>query len=152
MKMILERKDVIAIMEQHFQETFDVDKIVMPEQFEIEIHGIPLPPSMASRSSSRAPADEDAPPRRRPAVVSATATPEELEAAAALVARRADGDASTDDPPPGNDEMGSTEVSGSPMSVLQQSRELQAQLDRDLPAPKRQGGQATPPTYGREEF
>lgn len=145
--MIIERDDVLAILNSHFGEEFDVENIEMPKEFEIIVKGIPLPPS--ARRSAR-PVEE--PVRARPArpspaedVSTLTASPEEE----ALVSKRADADASVDPPPPGMDDTEALGASGSPLSLIEQSRRLEAQLERETPR-RRQGGQSTFP-HGHEE-
>lgn len=147
MKVTLEKADLIQILAEHFGSDFDVENItIRSEPFEIEVRNVPLPPSEKVTAPATEPArlPVDAP--RAMALPAVVTSPDDV----LLVARRADADASVVPPPPGNDENDDLEVTGSPLSVLQQSRALEEQLKRDR-TPRRRGGSATPPPYTSEE-
>lgn len=145
MKVILERPDCIRILEEHFGSKFEEGDItIRADPLEIEIRNVTVPAS--EKSASPVPAVATAKELSEPVPV-ANASSDDRE----VVAKRADANASADPPPPGDDEMGSVDVSGSPASVLQQSRELQAQLDRERGAPQRRGGSSTAPTSFENE-
>lgn len=135
MKVILERPDCIRILEEHFGSKFEEgDILIRADPLEIEIRNVPVPAS----EKNAAPAPVSTPTAAIAVSARDLEAPTPVANASAddreLVERRADANASADPPPPGDDEMGSMAVSGSPMSVIQQSRELQAQLDRERQA------------------
>lgn len=143
MKVTLEKDDLIQILADHFGSNFDTENItIRSDPFEIEVRNVPLPPS--EKSAATLPPEVVV--RDVPVAVS-RASPDDL----AVVLRRADADVSVDPPPPGNDDNDVIAVSGSPLSVVQQSRELEERMKRERPPERRRGGLSTPPPYSREE-
>ena len=142
MKVILEAADLIKILGVHFGAEFDPENVtIKTDPFEVEVRGIPLPESErvslpTARPDSTAARVARHTDTERPALYSAED--------AALVAARADDDASADPPPPGMDATSVLNAAGSPLSLIEQSRRLQAELDRDRKA-QRRGGSAKPP-------
>lgn len=154
MKVILEQPDLIHILEEHFGSAFEPgDIVVRASPFEVEVRNVPVPAS--EKSATPLP-----PPRTAPLRTTEEDLDEELarlpRASAEdteLVARRADADASPEPPPPGNDETATTDISGSPLSVIQQSQELERQLERERngASPRRRGGSSKAPTNFQDE-
>lgn len=143
MKVTLEKDDLIQILAEHFGSDFDTSNItIRSDPFEIEVRNVPLPASEKS-----APVTTPEMTVRDTPVAVSRASPDDL----AVVMRRADSDVSVEPPPPGNDDNDVSEVTGSPLSVLQQSRQLEESLRRDKPAARRRGGLSTPPPYSSEE-
>lgn len=142
MKVTLEKDDLIQILAEHFGSDFDAENItIRSDPFEIEVRNVPLPAS--EKATPQVP--EPVVVRDLPITTSRVAADD-----VAVVMRRADADASVNPPPPGNDDSDISDVSGSPIALIQQSRELEERLRRDK-TPRRRGGQATPPPYSSEE-
>lgn len=149
MKVTLERADLIAILKEHFGSDFRSEDIVIrADPFEVEVRNVSMPASekhAAPAPSTRASVDPE---------TAYAAVPNASSEDAELVLRRADADATVDPPPPGNDELGTTSVAGSPLSIIQQSRELEMQLERERnsgTAPQRRGGSTKAPTNFQDE-
>ncbi len=139
MKMVLDRKEMIAILEGHFDcapGELHITIEVHPE-FSATLDGIPLPKSAgrareelvvksrpAKTSSREYAADND------PNLPDADDDP-------SIAANRDDGDASTDAPPISSDEIGGGEPAGSagmsPAALIAQSQVLEARLNKDNP-------------------
>jgi hypothetical protein len=145
MKVTLEKEDLIQILAEHFGSDFDVGNItIRSDPFEIEVRNVPLP---ASEKTVSVHVPEISVRERSVPVAVSQVSPDDV----AVVSRRADADATVDPPPPGNDDNDVADVTGSPLSVVQQSRELEERLKRDKPAARRRGGLSTPPPYTSEE-
>jgi hypothetical protein len=142
MKVILEEQDLMRILEEHFGSEFKAgDIVIRADPFEVEVRNVPVPASEKGEARPAAPRTEVPP----------TALPSASDDDTELVARRADADATTDPPPPGNDETSLMDASGTPASIIQQSKALEQQLERERGAPRRKGGSATPPTNFQNE-
>ena len=136
MKVTLEKEDLIQILSEHFGSEFDVENItIRADPFEIEVRNVPMPASEKKIPDAPKPVP-DAP------VVVSSASPEDF----AIVSRRADSDATTTPPPPGSDEN----EDGSPMSVIQRSREIELSGAREKQN-RRRGGLSVPPPYKGDE-
>lgn len=141
MKVTLEKNDLIQILAEHFGSDFDTENItIRSDPFEIEVRNVPLPASEKASPAAEVPVIRETP------VQVSQVSADDL----AVVMRRADANATVTPPPPGNDDTDVSEVSGSPMSVLQQSKALEEKLRRER-VPRRSGGQSTPPPYSSEE-
>lgn len=149
MKVILERPDIKHILELHFGSSFaDEDVVIRADPFEVEVRNIPVPPSENDGTpTTTAQVSRPTPAGKAPPAY----TPNDDDAA--LVAQRADADAYVDPPPPGNDETDITSVTGSPLALIQQSRQLEEQLNRERPrTPQRRGGSSQAPTNFQDEL
>jgi hypothetical protein len=147
MKVILEAADLIRILGAHFGAEFDPENVtIKTDPFEVEVRGIPLP------ESERGPMSV---PRAEPTVHRSMrhTDPESTiynTEDTALVAARADGDASAEPPPPGTDATVALDASGSPLALIEQSKQLEAELDRNR-SRQRRGGSSKPPGDFRDE-
>lgn len=148
MKVILEADDLIRILGAHFGAEFDPENVtIKTDPFEVEVRKIPLP---ESERTAAAPLRAENVSARQVRVVPPAALETYSAEAAELVAARADSDASSDPPPPGVDESGSLDAAGSPLALLEQSKRLEAELERSLPR-QRRGGSAHPPSDFQDE-
>ena len=145
MKIVLEKHDLVSILEKHFEEKFDRSKIVVrADPFEVELCGIPLEAAL--------PDGEAAP---KAAVL--TAVPKEPEAPTPeddLHTKLALQDGATlDAPTPGTDEVEIDDTrDASPASLVARSRALESELAKNRPPPKRQGGSEAPPSDMKDEM
>ena len=149
MKVILEASDLIRILGAHFGAEFDPENVtIRTDPFEVEVRGIPLP---EAEKTTLPAARTDEPRVARRVDPEAPTVHRTSEEEAALVAQRSDADASVDPPPPGMDETDATGASGSPLSLIQQSKQLEAKLERDRPPRGRRGGSNRAPTNFQDE-
>lgn len=148
MKVILEAADLIRILGAHFGAEFDPENVtIKTDPFEVEVRGIPLPE--AEKATLPAARVEGSPRIQRPDPETLY-VPRNSAEEAELVARRADGDASVDPPEPGTDDSDAMSASGSPLSLIEQSKKLEAELERDRPR-RRKGGSDRAPTNFQDE-
>ena len=146
MKVILEAADLIRILGAHFGAEFDPENVtIKTDPFEVEVRGIPLPESERVSLQSARPTDNVRVSRHVDPVAPPPSNDDD-----ALVAARADGDASAEPPPPGMDETDALGASGSPMSLIEQSRKLEAELERDQPRRRRGGSERAPINFQDE--
>jgi hypothetical protein len=148
MRLVLERADLLKILGAQLKVVLTDDQVVIRTEgaFEVEINGIPMGQEML--------AGDDTPPKRP---VRAPPPVDEIRLKLAdtvaedaeLAARRADAEASTEPPPGGTDGQEVTEAGGgSPLAIVQRSRQLEAELERNRPARlvRRGGGSSVAPT------
>lgn len=127
MRLVLEKGDLIRVLERHFGETFDDSKVIVrADPFEVELVGLPL-----TMEAAEPPAKKTAP--KKPAVAAyrddgdfdgpTKVTPPDLEPEdEGVLALRAERNVSTDPPPY------SPEEEGSPASVVNSSKRLEDEL------------------------
>lgn len=145
MKVVLEKHDLISILEKHFGEKFDRSKIVVrADPFEVELSGIPLEAALPDAPSTAA---TPVPHAVREVEDEVTPT-EDLHTQLAL----ADG-ATLDAPPPGTDyiEVDDTR-DASPAALVAKSRALEEELKKSDPPKSRKGGTGTAPSNFKEEI
>lgn len=146
MKVILEAADLIRILGAHFGAEFDPENVtIKTDPFEVEVRGIPLPESERVSLPTT---------RTSPSKVTQYFDPEgpahNNAEAAALIAARADANASAEPPPPGMDETDALGASGSPMSLIEQSKQLETELERNKPRRRRGGSSQAPGDFHDE--
>lgn len=142
MRIILEKKELLEILGKHFETVFDDDNVIIrTEPFEVELRKITMP------TAEEAPKPK--PQQAAPLVVPATEIPEGPKMVNGFIVtppsvipenpellemRSNDGEA--EPPPPGSDGFGGSGSAGdaSPASLIQRSRELAAEIDRNNPA------------------
>lgn len=124
MRLILEKADLLKIIEDHLDEKFDPDVVkVRADPFEVELMGLPPPESQAKRQprrSGRVEGDPEDKPHGSPAF---TAPGEEEEE---MPGRNLGPGATHTPPPPGSDEM-----DGDPAEILRKAQEIEEQLARE---------------------
>jgi hypothetical protein len=141
MRLILERQEIIEILEKHFEEKFDSNQIVIrTEPFEIELMKLSMPTEPTPAKPPSAPTPKPgtlivAPPSGPRMENGFLVEPPSIipEDPSLLERRSSDGEAAP--PPLSADEVGSGPVieGGSPASLIQRSRELAAEIDRKNP-------------------
>jgi hypothetical protein len=155
MKVLLGPDDLLDILCQHFDSEFTRETVRIPDELEIVINDVPVPAS--ERRTGTTPTRTVPPPRSTPAALR-TADPDNppitdpTETDLEKYAARGDPDASLDAPTPGADGFVGESVAGSPRAILEQSRELEARLERERGPKQRKGGTAKPPTSFNEEL
>ena len=137
MRLILEKQEIIEILEKHFEEKFDNNQIIIrTEPFEIELMKLAMPsePKPPAVPPPPRPTTSPAGPRMENGflIEPPTVIPEDPSL---LERRNNDGDAVP--PPLSADETGGggplVLANGSPASLIQRSRELAAEIDRKNP-------------------
>jgi hypothetical protein len=144
MKIVLEKHDLIAILEKHFQERFDRTKIIIrADPFEVELSGIPLEAALPESEALARTALSVVPNEETKA-----GSADDLHTKLALQ----DG-ATLDAPEPGTDDIEVDNArDASPASLVARSRALESELAKTLPPPRRKGGSEAPPLDMKEEL
>jgi len=128
MRLILEKHEIVAILGKHFDADLDPDKVIIrTDPFEIEVCGLPL----AEESESKP---------RENNVVELPKVDRFSPASTTRAVARADPDASTESPPPGNDGAETSDDSVHPSSVLETSKALEQELNKQNPQLARRSG------------
>ena len=140
MRLILEKKEILAILEQHFDVKLDAKQVVIRTDpaFEIEVSGIPL----AGRSES---------------VPTYTSVPEEPSEEEAAKSNRVLGDEASFDPPAaGTDDIPTRNEDINPAAILARSKQIERELanDPNTAVEKRRSGRYShePPKSFKEEL
>lgn len=146
MRVILEKPEIIEILNKHFDSEFQEDMVIIRTEpvFEIELRGISMGGGSTRRTASAPP------PIRGEESTSDDET--------ALFHERAHGpNASLEPPEPGADGLGGVDTVDSPLALVQRSKEIAESLERQNPKlyarpPRREDGVSSPPTYNEEEI
>lgn len=144
MRFILEKPDIIKILNKHFDSEFDPTQVVIRTDpvFEIELRGIPL--SVEEEAARQTPEPEG--------------LKGMMEEELSLFRERAHGtNASLETPAPGADGLLPDTSAESPLALVQRSREIAESLARTNPElyarePRRRDGTANPPNTFNEEI
>ena len=138
MRLILEKQEIIEILEKHFEEKFDAGQVVIrTDPFEIELMKLAMPseknnvPPEPKRITP--PTPEDTGPRL---VNGFIVTPPSIAVDDPTLLEQRSGEGEAEPPPPGTDGFGVDNPitgEGSPAALVQRSRELAAEIDRKNP-------------------